>query len=294
MKRLLSMLLALVLALGLLPTGAFAASSEEEALGEINIFNGGYRMNYLAMNGQVQSQNYVYYLFDTGSGTKEIPAYCVTPNQPGVQKVVEEGESIRYLAEEKSSDPKVVGIVASGYPTRPLSELGLENKYQGFYATKMALWSYLISDWDINKLTVNPNLSGDEAERAKKILAAAKDIYAQGTAWNDMKSPEVTCTPDRDTAYEVTIDGKQYKQQEFTVWSKTWVNNYAINIAFTDPASVPAGTRIVDKNNQDITSIKAEWMNNGHGGTFKVLYPVESIQGHAGSVQLSLDCEVYA
>ena len=294
MKRLLSMLLALVLALGLLPAGAFAASSEEEALGEINIFNGGYRMNYLAMNGQVQSQNYVYYLFDTGSGTKEIPAYCVTPNQPGVQKVVEEGESIRYLAEEKSSDPKVVGIVASGYPTRPLSELGLENKYQGFYATKMALWSYLISDWDINKLTVNPNLSGDEAERAKKILAAAKDIYAQGTAWNDMKSPEVTCTPDRDTAYEVTIDGKQYKQQEFTVWSKTWVNNYAINIAFTDPASVPAGTRIVDENNQDITSIKAEWMNNGHGGTFKVLYPVESIQGQAGSVQLSLDCEVYA
>lgn len=294
MKRLLSMLLALVLALGLLPAGAFAASSEEEALGEINIFNGGYRMNYLAMNGQVQSQNYVYYLFDTGSGTKEIPAYCVTPNQPGVQKVVEEGESIRYLAEEKSSDPKVVGIVASGYPTRPLSELGLENKYQGFYATKMALWSYLISDWDINKLTVNPNLSGDEAERAKKILAAAKDIYAQGTAWNDMKSPEVTCTPDRDTAYEVTIDGKQYKQQEFTVWSKTWVNNYAINIAFTDPASVPAGTRIVDENNQDITSIKAEWMNNGHGGTFKVLYPVESIQGQAGSVQLSLNCEVYA
>ena len=263
-------------------------------MGEINIFNGGYRMNYLAMNGQVQSQNYVYYLFDTGSGTKEIPAYCVTPNQPGVQKVVEEGESIRYLAEEKSSDPKVVGIVASGYPTRPLSELGLENKYQGFYATKMALWSYLISDWDINKLTVNPNLSGDEAERAKKILAAAKDIYAQGTAWNDMKSPEVTCTPDRDTAYEVTIDGKQYKQQEFTVWSKTWVNNYAINIAFTDPASVPAGTRIVDENNQDITSIKAEWMNNGHGGTFKVLYPVESIQGQAGSVQLSLNCEVYA
>ena len=153
MKRLLSMLFALVLALGLLPASAFAAASEEEALGEINIFNGGYRMNYLAMNGQVQSQNDVYYLID---GNKEIPAYCVSPNLYGVQKVVGEGESVRYLAEEKSSDPKVVGIVASGYPTRSLSELGLENKYQGFYATKMALWSYLISDWDINRLTVAP------------------------------------------------------------------------------------------------------------------------------------------
>ena len=96
MKRLLSMLFALVLALGLLPASAFAAASEEEALGEINIFNGGYRMNYLAMNGQVQSQNYVYYLFD---GNKEIPAYCVSPNLYGVQKVVGEGESVRYLAE---------------------------------------------------------------------------------------------------------------------------------------------------------------------------------------------------
>ena len=57
MKRLLSMLLALVLALGLLPAGAFAASSEEEAFGEINIFTGGYRMNYLAMTGHVTSQH---------------------------------------------------------------------------------------------------------------------------------------------------------------------------------------------------------------------------------------------
>ena len=116
MKRLLSMLLALVLALGLLPAGAFAASSEEEALGEINIFNGGYRMNYLAMNGQVQSQNYVYYLFDTGSGTKEIPAYCVSPNQYGVQKVVGEGESVRYLAEEKKQRPQGGGHCGQRLP----------------------------------------------------------------------------------------------------------------------------------------------------------------------------------
>ena len=84
----------------------------------------------------------------------------------------------------------------------------------------MALWCYLLSNWDINNLKVNPNLTGVELQRAQKILAAAKDIYARGTAWNEMLSPEVTCTPDRDTAYEVTIDGKQYKQQVFTFWSK--------------------------------------------------------------------------
>lgn len=103
--------------------------------------------------------------------------------------------------------------MANGYPTRSLEELGLENKYQGYYATKMALWCYLLSNWDINNLKVNSALSGVELQRAQKMLAAAKDIYARGTAWNEVLSPEVTCTPDRDTAYEVTIDGKQYKQQ---------------------------------------------------------------------------------
>ena len=117
----------------------------------------------------------------------------------------------------------MLGIVANGYPTRSLEELGLENKYQGYYATKMALWCYLLSNWDINNLKVNSALSGVELQRAQKMLAAAKDIYARGTAWNEVLSPEVTCTPDRDTAYEVTIDGKQYKQQVFTFWSKLGV-----------------------------------------------------------------------
>ena len=211
----------------------------------------------------------------------------------GVPQTVGVGESIEYLADEKASDPKVVGIVANGYPTRSLTELGLENKYQGYYATKMALWCYLISDWDINNLKVNPNLTGVELQRAQKILAAAKDIYARGTAWNEMLSPEVSCTPDRDTAYEVTIDGKQYKQQVFTFWSKTWVCDYAVNVSFSDPSLVPEGTRIVDMNNQDITTITTKGTGDGYAGKFKVLYPLESVQGETGSVQLSFSTNVY-
>lgn len=110
------------------------------------------------------------------------------------------------------------------------------------------------------------------------MLAAAKDIYARGTAWNEVLSPEVTCTPDRDTAYEVTIDGKQYKQQVFTFWSKTWVCDYAVEVSFTDPGSVPRGTRIVDMNNRDITTITTEGTGDGYAGKFKVLYPLESVE----------------
>ncbi|MFQ8761447.1 MAG: collagen binding domain-containing protein [Intestinimonas sp.] len=157
----------------------------------------------------------------------------------------------------------------------------------------MALWCYLLSNWDINNLKVNPNLTGVELQRAQKILAAAKDIYARGTAWNEMLSPEVTCTPDRDTAYEVTIDGKQYKQQVFTFWSKTWVCDYSVNVAFSVPDDVPDGTRIVDMNNQDITTITTEGTGDGYAGKFKILYPLESVQGKTGSVQLSFNTNVY-
>ena len=288
------MLLALLAVMGLLPTAAFAASTPEEALGEVQIYNGGVEMSYLSINGRIRSQIYTYYNYDNGSGsTREIPAYCVNPNTLGVPQTVGVGESIEYLADEKASDPKVVGIVANGYPTRSLAELGLENKYQGYYATKMALWCYLLSNWDINNLKVNPNLTGVELQRAQKILAAAKDIYARGTAWNEMLSPEVTCTPDRDTAYEVTIDGKQYKQQVFTFWSKTWVCDYSVNVAFSVPDDVPDGTRIVDMNNQDITTITTEGTGDGYAGKFKILYPLESVQGKTGSVQLSFNTNVY-
>ena len=139
MKKLISLFLALVTILGILPTAAFAASSEEEALGEVDIYNGDYELGYLSINGAVRKQKYTYFLYESNDGTqKESPAYCVNPNQYGVPQTVGPGESIKYLAEEKASDPKVVGIISNGYPHRSLGELELDNKYQAYYATKMA------------------------------------------------------------------------------------------------------------------------------------------------------------
>ena len=293
-KRLVSMLLALVMVLGMLPVTALAASSEEEALGEVNIYNGEQKLSYLSINGRIRELIYTYFNHvDANGKNKEIPAYCVNPNTTGVPQTVGPGESIKYIAKEKGNDPKVMGIIANGYPTRGLSELKLENKYHAYYATKMALWCYLLPNWNINNLKVNPNLTGAELQRARAILAAAKDIYVRGTAWNKIYSPRVTAAPDRDTAYAVTVDGQQYKQQVFTVHSDTWVCNYAIRVAFSDPASVPTGARIVDMNNKDITTITTSGTGDGYDGKFKVLYPAAAVAGKTGSVQLSFSTNVY-
>ena len=293
-KRLSSMLLVLVMMLGMLPATALAASSEAEALGEVSIYNGGQKLSYLSINGRVRELIYTYFNYTGENGkTKEIPAYCVNPNTKGVPQTVASGQSIKYLAEEKGNDPKVMGIIANGYPTRGLAELKLENKYHAYYATKMALWCYLLPNWNINNLKVNPNLTGTEFQRAQAILTAAKDIYVRGTAWSKVYSPRVTATPDRDAAYATTVNGQQYKQQVFTIHSDTWVCNYAVRVAFTDPSSIPAGTRIVDMDNNDITTITTSSTGDGYAGKFKVLYPASAVAGKTGSVQLSFVTEVY-
>ena len=293
-KRLISMLLLVVMVLGMLPATAPAASSEEEALGEVNIYNGEQKLSYLSINGRIRELIYTYFNYVGANGkTKEIPAYCVNPNTTGVPQTVAPGESIKYMAKEKGSDPKVMGIIANGYPTRGLSELKLENKYHAYYATKMALWCYLLPNWNINNLKVNPNLTGTELQRAQAILAAAKDIYVRGTAWSKVYSPRVTATADRDTAYAVTVNGQQYKQQVFTVHSDTWVCNYAIRVSFSDLGSVPDGTRIVDMDNKDIATITTSGTGDGYGGKFKVLYPASAVAGKTGSVQLSFTTNVY-
>ena len=293
MKKLLSLFLVLVTLLGILPTAAFAADSEEEALGEVSIYNGEYELGYLSINGSVRKQIYTYFLYEANDGTqKESPAYCVNPNQYGVPQTVGPGESIKYLAEERASDPKVVGIISNGYPHRSLGELKLDNKYQAYYATKMALWCYLMPDWNIANLKVAPGLSGSELDIGNRILAAAKDIYKRGTTYNYMLSPRMTVTADKSTAYPVTIGGGEYKQQVFTVWSETWVYDYDVSVAFSNPDEVPEGTKIVDMNNNEITAVTTEGTSDGYAGQFKVLYPVGSIQGQSGNVQLSLSASV--
>ena len=117
-RRLLSLFLAFVTILSLLPTAAFAASSEEDALGEVDIYNGDYELGYLAINGAVKKQKYTYFLYESNDGsTKESPAYCVNPNQYGVPQTVGPGESIKYLANERPATPRWWASSPTATPT---------------------------------------------------------------------------------------------------------------------------------------------------------------------------------
>ena len=300
MKKVITILILLCFCLNLMPNASFAADSLDEALGEVSIYNGGSELKYLSVNGAVRPMTYVYFSYVNRLGqTKEIPAYCVNPNDKGVAQVVKQGQSVKYSAADKASDPKVMGIIACGYPTRSLKELGLENAEEAYYATKTALWCYLLSSWDINKTAVNPNLSGTEKAAAERVLAAARDIYTRGTWWDRIYTPKLAVQADQEYAYPVTVNGTEYLQQEITVTSETWVEYY-INVAFADETAVPTGTKIVDMSNQETNKITFQSTGQGYIGKFKILYPKESVNDSLNSssnyekaVQLNFKGNVY-
>ena len=67
-RRFLALLLVMATMLSLCTGFASAANSEEEALGEVDIYNGGTELSYLSMNGRVRTLVYTYYKFISSSG----------------------------------------------------------------------------------------------------------------------------------------------------------------------------------------------------------------------------------
>ena len=293
-KRMMTMLLAVLLLIGLLPTSALAAPTLEEAMREVSVYAKNKDLNWLTMNGTVRTQHYTYYRYTSvlDGSTSEIPAYCVDPNLYGVPALVPEGTGIRYNCSETVSDPKVCGIVSNGYPHVEVQALGLKSVEEAYYATKTALWCYILrGSWSINKLGINPALTGADKDAAQRVLKATQDIYYRGMLWNVMISPKLTAQPDRASAYPVTINGERYYQQIFTVTTETWpVGQKA---AVTLAGSVPAGAKIVDLQDRETATVALTTAGEiGFQGKIKVLYPAASVAGKTGSVQLNLSATV--
>ena len=117
-KRILSMLLAVVMLLGMFPGVASAADSVEEALGEVDIYNGGQKLSYLSINGRVRELIYTYYNYvDRNGNTKEIPAYCVNPNTKGVPRPWPRVKASSILPKRSAQIPRSWASSPTAIPT---------------------------------------------------------------------------------------------------------------------------------------------------------------------------------
>ena len=291
-KRILSLFLALLTIVGMLALPASAAPTLEEAMREVNVYARNDDLNWLTMNGSVKTQHYTYYNYvsvQTGQ-TKEIPAYCVDPRLYGVPALVEEGTAIKYSAESTVNDPKVCGIIANGYPHMDLATLGLNSMEEAYYATKTALWIYLLGNWSLDGLGINPKLTGADKEAAQRVLQATQDIYWRGMQWNELVSPKLTATADRDTAYPVTINGESCYQQVITITSETWAIE-TVKVSLT--AGAPSGAKVLDMDNKETDHVTLSTSgNSGYQGQCKIVYPTSAVEGQTGTAQLNLNSVV--
>lgn len=292
-KRILSLILALATVLSMIVVPASAAPTLEEAMADVNVYADKTDLNWLTMNGSVKTQWYTYYNYTSPNGTtKEVPAYCVDPELYGVPVKVPEGTPIRYGADHLESDPKLVGIISNGYPHMSLETLGVTSKQQAYYATKMALWCYLIGSWSISSLGINPSLTGADRQVAENVLKAAKDIYRRGMYWDQMYQPKLTATPDQSSAYAVTINGEECYQQVFTIDSDTWALE-PVRVSLEQGA--PAGTKIMSMDNTEISQFKLSTTRTagaGYQAQIKVVYPKSAVEGNSGSAKLKFDTVV--
>ena len=291
-KRILSFFLAVLTLVSTLTLPASAAPTLDAAMAEVDVYARNDDLEWLTMNGSIKTQHYTYYNYtsaQTGQ-VKEIPAYCVDPRLYGVPALVEEGTAIKYSAESIVNDPKVCGIIANGYPHMPLSTLGVNSVDEAYYATKTALWIYLLGNWSLDGLGINPSLSSAERAAAERVLKATRDIYNRGMTWNKMVSPKLTATADQDTAYPVTINGESYYQQVITITSETWpIETVKLSLA----NGAPDGAKILDMNNQEIDRLTVNTSGtSGYEAQCKIVYPASEVEGQTGTAQLNMNSVV--
>jgi TQXA domain-containing protein len=268
MKKILAVLITLMALLGaVIP--ALAAGAPEEAMQKAQIYARGETVSYLVYDGTSQILTPTYYTGkDIRGAITEYPAYCLDPPKPGPNDVG------TYAVDTKDyiTNPKIWGIIANGYPYKTIGELGVHTQEQAYYATKMALWTYL-NGWNVNLWTA---ANGEQAV----TLAAMKQIYAAGMRTETIERPVLTVTPDK-TKAETDALNPNYVSQTYTVTANMEIRSYEVFIAGT----APDGTKITDMQGKSRTVFNA-------GEQFKALIPASETANATGSFEIYVTGEL--
>ena len=195
-------------------------------------------------------------------------AFCLEADKDGV------GEANPYTVDvtEVLSDVRVWRTIISGFPYKTPAQLGVENEFDAFVATKQAVYS-IIYERDVNSFY----RGGDE--RGVKILNAINNMVNEGRyGTRTPQSANVTINK----VNEFKEEGNYYSQ-EFSVSSVVNIDSYIVN----STAGLPEGTLITNMNNNAQS-------NFGGSEHFKVLIPKDKLNADIESViSVQARCETY-
>ena len=292
-KRIISMILTVAIAMSLFCGVASAAGSFAEgytlddALSKLGVSFKGDPLDWLTINGTVRAQTYTYFPYqNTRTGNvEEHPVYCIDPTLAGVKQGVDklglDGNVMTYYRGEKVGNPYYLAIMGSGFPHITLTSLELDSAEQGYYATKMALWMYILG-FDETKLGINSKYGASDPA-AKKVYDATIKIYKDGmyAGSRGYIEPNMTITADRQRPTPDTLG--EYRQHTLTIDANRWIGDTPFvpgdfKLSWADPSAVPAGTRVELSDGTDITSTMKVQADTSGNATIVVKYPITATE----------------
>ncbi len=207
---------------------------------------------------------YVYY----EEGGNQYPAYCLQSDLPGV------GESDEYTVNvsELMSDVRIWRVAINGYPYQSPENMGVENMYDAFVATKQSIYCILYG--------TDPTTyyrGGDaRGEAIKNAIIKLVDIGRNGTQ-----------TPMNTDVLVNKVGGfieeGDYYYQEYVVDSPVETSTYTI----TATDGLPAGSQITNMSNVEQTTF-------GGNEHFKVRIPKATLSADINvTIALQAKCKTY-
>ena len=165
----------------------------------------------------------------------EYPAYCLNKEYPGV------GEYDGYTVDIDAvlDNVQIWRTIINGYPYKTPAELGVENKYDAFVATKQAVYSILYGYDPATRYR-----GGDE--RGTKIANAVVNLVNIGRYGNQTPSDGTITMRTSGSLYE---EGN-YWVQKFNVSSSIDMASYTV----TSTANLPDGSIITNGNGTQTNS----------------------------------------
>lgn len=190
---------------------------------------------------------------------KEYFAYCLNHELPGVGQ--EEGEYDSYSVDVSSviDNVKVWRTIINGYPYKTPSELGLDNKYDAFLATKQAVYCIL---YNYDPETRYRSASQGADERGDAMRTAIINLVKIGR--NGTQTP-YTSGISASKVGDLTKEGDYYSQ-EYKITCGVTASEYSI----TSTANMPSGAIITNTSGTKKTTFSGS-------ENFKIKIPISQM-----------------
>jgi uncharacterized surface anchored protein len=159
--------------------------------------------------------------------------YCIAPDLKGAFELVRDNgttgdapDTAKYTTGEKVTRTDYVKVMEAGYPHNKYTAFGLNSEEEGYYATKMALWMYILQIApDSGKVGLNTSYPDQAA--AQRVYNAAIQIYkiAQGDMWQGVDEPTITIVaPTSAESWKLSAD-ENWRENTITIKTNKYMGN---------------------------------------------------------------------